>query len=206
MGQILGLLWKLVGVFRWMGSAGSGLTLLGWLNPVWGALVSIAQLVWWGIKSFIQGTLGFMQRPVELFSVFVIGCVLLGVGVRLGINWDKHLVQKAQDKLASVVTQVNGKDQEDARRAAAAVEARRKAEAEERARQADEAATAKAPASVVPPLGLLATAPTAAAVPHASGVQSVPAAASAVHRRKHQPSVLESVQADIAGAFGIKKW
>lgn len=103
---------------------------LKWLNPLWGAVMTVVEWVIWAIKKFIEGTLSFLTNPVETFAVVVLCLISLAMGLHWGVAWDSHLVDQAEARLAAVASTMEGMDDTDEARAGAAIEARRAAELE----------------------------------------------------------------------------
>jgi len=116
---------KGLSVLKWV-SPLAGLT--SWINPVWGALMSVVRIIMWGIKTFVKGVVSLMQNPIEIFAVVVLCLLFLALGLKWGVAYDAHLVRSAEYREAALKQELELRNAKDANRASAAHEARRAAE------------------------------------------------------------------------------
>ena len=170
---------KILALLKWLPAllaVGSLAKYLSWL-PIPGARVAaffgaICNGVMWLVKWTLADLFDGFREPQRGIVRLICFLLVLGIGVYGGIRMSQDEVNEARTELAKVTNALREKDQEDERKAAAAIAARKEAE-----RLAHEAANRPTPA---------------AAVPAAAGVRP----AKAVRRRQPEPSLFGSLFGD----------
>lgn len=94
------------------------------LGPIAGIIGGVIQLIWMTIQAMLKGMAVIVASPLAAFATVLIIISSLIVGVKVGTNWSRHLVEAARADLASTKTRIEGVNSVDKAKAEAAIEAR----------------------------------------------------------------------------------
>ena len=71
------------------------------LGPIAGIIGGVIQLIWMTIQAMLKGMAVIVASPLAAFATVLIIISSLIVGVKVGTNWSRHLVEAARADLAS---------------------------------------------------------------------------------------------------------
>ena len=102
---------------------------LGWIGgPIGGIISALVGLVVGFFKKVFRGIMSILENPIEVIALVTCVGFAFAVGIHYGHKWTSYKVERANARVETVLADLRGQDNEDSRKAAAAIKARLAAE------------------------------------------------------------------------------